>query len=71
MKKTKRISWETVAALAIFVLGLVGVLALTPPATIEALGALDWTTIAAAVVTVCGAVGAALGRRLLRDETDS
>ena len=71
MKTKKRISWETVAALAVFVAGLVGLAAFTPPATIEALGALDWTTIAAAVVTVCGALGAALGRRLLRDEADS
>jgi len=71
MKTKKRLSWETVAALAVCVAGVVGILALTPHTTIEALGALDWTTIAAAAVTIFGAVGAALGRRILRDETDS
>jgi hypothetical protein len=66
--KKKRISWETVAALAIVVVGVVTALVFTPEATVDRLADLPWESWLGLGGAGVGVGLLAAGRRLLRDE---
>lgn len=61
-----RVSWETVAALAVVVVGVVVALIFASPDAIEAFGALPWEAWAGIGTAAAGVAGAAVGRNLLR-----
>lgn len=63
-----RVSWETVAALAVVVTGATVALIFASPSAIEAFGALPWEAWAGIGASAAGIVGAAVGRNLVRKE---